>query len=278
MNKKELLRNNLSKYFQAGTIELMEELFASDSSEVTQEKAIQIANAISQINVANIRLYGSSNVGNWKLPLILNDKETVNLVNTSGQEKIFYISSQLPTTIKANENFNPVLSNGEYIGLSFGDNFGSTQNLYKNIQKDTLLGIMSQSGTYIQIDKQDFGSDLQQAATVNFEVDNQTNSTFRFRADVQYASKKYLDILPNSSKTDSFTPYTNWNYFYPYWGADLRNESQNIILELWKADMSQLIANTYAYAGNNYQGLNLITQINPQSWNTQDYKLIIKYQ
>jgi len=90
--------------------------------------------------------------------------------------------------------------------------------------------------------------------------------------------KNYPDILPNSSKSDSFTPYTNWNYFYPYWGADLTNETQTIILELWKADMSQLIANTYAYAGNNYQGWNWITQINPLSYGTQDYKLIIKYQ
>jgi hypothetical protein len=69
-----------------------------------------------------------------------------------------------------------------------------------------------------------------------------------------------------------------WNYFYPWWGADLKGESQIIILELWKADMSQLIANTYAYGGNDYQGWNWIAQVNPPNYNTQDYKLIAKYQ
>jgi len=190
MNKKELLRNNLSKYFQAGTIELMEELFASDSSDITQQKAIQIANAISQINAPSIRLYGSSNVGDLKLPLVLNDTEIINIINTGDQEKQFYISSQLPATIKVNEDFNPTLNFGEYISLNIGDNFGGTQNLYKNISKGALLGMINQTGTYIQMSKQNFGSDLQQAATVNFEVVNQTNSTFRFRAEVQYASKK----------------------------------------------------------------------------------------
>jgi hypothetical protein len=244
---------------------------------LTEEQAISIANNISQINAPGIRLYGNSDIGNWKIPIIINDKEKLNLVNTNNQEKIYYINQEPPLVVKVNEDFNPILNNGEYIYLNVGDNFGNSQNLYKNIAKDVIIGILTQSG-YIQLQKQNFGQDLQQAPAINLEIDNQTNSIFKIRLESQYATKNLEDILPNTVKNEQIIPFTNWNYFYLYWRANLTNETQTIILELWKADMSQLIATTYAYAGNNYQGWNWISQIYPSNYNIQDYKLIIKYQ
>lgn len=273
------VRQDLDQTFPSGSFDLFIAYLKETVgiANINQQQAISIANAISQISAPSIRLYGSSNIGSWKMPIIINNSEKLNIVNTNDQEKPFFIAAEYPLVIKTSETFSPTLANGEYIYLNVGDNFGGAQNLYKNIPKDTVLGMLNQNG-YVQLQKQNFGSDLQQAPIINFEFDNQTNSRFRFRMESQYATKNFEDILPKTTREEQLTPYMNWNYFYPWWGADLRGESQTIILELWKADMSQLIANTYAYAGNNYQGWNWITQINPPSYNTQDYKLIAKYQ
>lgn len=277
--QEEIIRENLSQTFPAGSFDLFI-AYLTDKvgiKNITQEQAITIANAISQITAPSVKLYGASQIGNWKLPVILNNSEKLNLINTNGREKSFFINSEYPLTIKAAELFSPTLANGEYIYLNIGDNFGGSQTLYKSIPKDTILGILNQDGD-IRVEKQSLGYDLQQAPTVNFEFDNQTNSRFRFRMESQYSTKNFEDILPNTTREEQLTPYMYWNYFRPWWGADLRGESQVIILELWKADMSQLIANTYAYGGGDYQGWNWIAQIDPSSYNTQDYKLIAKYQ
>ena len=265
--KRELLRNNLSKMFQAGTLELMEELFSD--SEVTEDKAIELANAISNINAPSIRLYGY-NIP-WVINLITDSGSDITLKDTGGVEKQYYIKGQFPIIVKAKEDFAPQLSNGEYIYISCGDNQNGGNKIYKSISKDEIIANFG-SGAYLQLQKQNFGNDLIFADPYNFTFDNQTTEDISFFMYAQYAGGP---VSGNSAIVDV---YTNWDYVYPYWSVDLTNSSKNVVLELWKADMSQRIYSQTAQAGNDYSGNNYLGQARFSNYSTRDYKVIAKYQ
>lgn len=245
-----------------------------DLGNITEEQAISIANSIADITAPKIRLYGYDVVDWGVLKLIANDVSDVNLKDTGSSQIPYYLSSdiQLPLEFKCKKDFKPTLITGEYIYISYGDNYNYNGVIFKEILAGEVVASNIRESGYLQMQRINLGSDLVKASPYNFEFDNQTNEDISFFLSVQYGGK----LVDGAS--ESIQPYTNWDYVNPYWTTDLRNSSQNIILELWKADMSQLVYTQYGYAGNNYQGGNYMGQATFSNYNTRDYKVIVKYQ
>ena len=233
-------------------------------------QAKQIANAISNIQGFAIRKYGY-NLGNISIPLLINGAEKFNLNDTGSQEVKYYPTSDAPLTITCREDFNPSLNNGEYIRVYTQiDNGPIVDRIFKSIPKNTLIGVYN-TRAYFQQSKENFGSDLQVGTPFSIEVINYTTKSPTLKMYSQYYAE-FLSSITGSTITTH--QWQNWNYIYPYFSIDLRNETQGIKFELYHKETNQLIGNGYAYPGNNYSGDNWIGQIY-QGYSTNNFKIVI---
>mgnify|MGYP003597265590 CR=1 FL=1 len=138
--------------------------------------------------------------------------------------------------------------------------------------KDTLIGVYN-TGAYFQQSKENFGSDLQVGTPFNIEVVNNTTKSPKLKMYGQY----YTEFLSSQNGSTITThQWQNWNYIYPYWSIDMRNETQGIKFEIYHKETNQLIGNGYAYPGRNYSGDNWMGQIY-QGYSTNNFKIVISY-
>ena len=238
--------------------------------DLTNDEVKQIVNAVSNITGFAIRKYGY-NLDNISVPLLINGVEKFNLNDTGGQEVKYYPTSDAPLTITCREDFNPSLNNGEYIRVYTQiDNGPGIDRIFKSIPKNTLIGVYNTSA-YFQQSKENFGSDLQVGTPFNIEVVNNTTKSPTLKMYSQY----YVEFLSSQDGSTITThQWQNWNYIYPYWSIDMRNETQGIKFELYHKETNQLIGNDYAYPGGNYSGDNWMGQIY-QGYSTNNFKIVI---
>ena len=249
---------------------IWDEFFAK----LTNRQAKEITNAISNIDGFAIRKYGY-NMGNIAIPLIINNREKFKLNETLGNEIKFYPLTDDPYFIKVSENYNPNLNNGEYIRLYTQiDNNQTFDKLYKTFAKGDLIGKYT-TGCYFQVSKENFGNDLQIANPYNIEIENLTSESPSLLLNSQYYSK----VIPSQSGSVQATPFTNWDYIYPYWSINMIGKTTGIKFELYEMSnpqQPQLYGNGYAYPGGNYQGNNYMGQMYNNGGN-KNKKIKISY-
>lgn len=242
---------------------------------LTNKQVKQIANAVSNITGFAIIKYGYNFGTIPGIPVLINEKEDFILGDTFSTEVKYYPFIDGPYSLKVKEDYNPPLLNGEYIRVYRQiDNNSTIETLHKSFPKDYDFGVYT-TGAYFQLSKENFGNDLQQTSPYNLVIENTTNE----RPNLNLYSRYYSKIVSSESGSVQATPWTNWDYIYPYWSLDLRGKQQGIKFELYEMsnpDNPVLYSQQWAYPENNYQGNNWIGQMYNNGGN-RNWKLKILY-